>query len=309
MSVQSWLYTSCKRWYPASEPRAYRALALEAARNEQFSFQVVLRNVAEHGLDMITVPVFTPPLDGVKRPTQLLRVSPKPDGTYRFDWTDVRRWLTLAKACGIHRFEWTHPFTQWGVRHAIRIYAGQGEDETLLWPPETAATGPVYRAFLAQFLPELKAFLDDEGLLEHSVFHVSDEPHSEEDKAHYKAARALLKELAPWMKTGLSATPSWSIRVRKAPSTPCAGRSLPRACRTTRCCRPSACPGSTACWPRCATSTTSPSRKAGACGRAGRFSRAPAGPERRGGHPQALAGSRTRKGHCRRALRGIRNCA
>ncbi len=357
MSVQSWLSTSCTRWYPASEPCAYRALALEAARNEQFSFQVVLRsdeantqtvrveaagpdgwtvrvrrvgyvpvrhlntalasgplevdglgripgyvpdplfeetavvlpgaethafwitvrpapdaaagdyavnvrvlpdrgkpqlrsarvrlhnillqprrdfsmthwfyadsiadwhriepfsepfwplceaymrNYAEHGSDTIYVPVFTPPLDGVKRPTQLLRVSRQGEGAYHFDWTDVRRWVRLAKSCGIHQFEWTHPFTQWGVRHAIRIYEGQGQDETLLWPPETPATGPVYRNFLAQFLPEMKVFLAGEGLLDSSFFHVSDEPHNEEDKANYKAARALLKELAPWMKT------------------------------------------------------------------------------------------------------------
>ncbi len=356
MPVQSWLSTSCVRWYPASAPRPYRSLALEAARNEQFSFQVALqsdeantqtvrvevngpegwsvrvrrvgfvpvrhlntalaegplevdgvghipgyvpdplfeetavvlpkaethafwitvnpasapagdyalkvrvlpergkvqirtvkvkvhdlllqprqgfsmthwfyadsliewyrvkpfgeefwslceaymRDYAAHGNDMIYVPVFTPPLDGVKRPTQLLRVTNQGDGEYSFDWTDVRRWVRLAKDCGIGDFEWTHPFTQWGVRHAIRIYEGQGEDEALLWPPETPATGTVYRGFLSQFLPELKAFLEAEGLLEHSVFHVSDEPHNEDDKANYKAARALLKELAPWMKT------------------------------------------------------------------------------------------------------------
>ena len=297
MAVQSWLSTSCTRWYPASEPGARRTLSLDAARNEQFSFQVVvrsddantqkvqvaaegpsgwavrvrrvgyvpvrhlntalaegpleveglghvpgyvpdplfdeaevvlprgechafwitvrpgaeavagahrisvrisperdkarthtvktvlhdialqprrdfaithwfyadsiaewyrvtpfgesfwplceayLRDYAAHGLDMIYVPVFTPPLDGVKRPTQLLRVTDLGEGKYGFDWTDVRRWVGMAKACGIREFEWTHPFTQWGVRHAIRIYEGQGLDEKLLWPPETPATG------------------------------------------------------------------------------------------------------------------------------------------------------------------------
>jgi hypothetical protein len=357
MAVQSWLSTSSRRWYPASEARSYRGLCLEAARNEQFSFQVAMRsdeantqtvrveaegpaewsvrvrrvgyvpvrhlntaladgplevdglghvpgyvpdplfeeaelvlpgaethafwvtvrpaasvepgeyriavrvipergkaqvrtvkvqvhdialqprrdfsmthwfyadsiadwygvapfceafwplceaymrNYADHGLDMIYVPVFTPPLDGVKRPTQLLRVTNQGDGAFSFDWTDVRRWIRMAKDCGVTDFEWTHPFTQWGVKHAIRIYEGQGLDEKLLWEPETPATGSVYREFLSQFLPELKTFLEEEGLLEHSFFHVSDEPHNEDDKANYRAARALLKELAPWMKT------------------------------------------------------------------------------------------------------------
>lgn len=163
--------------------------------------EAYLRNYAGHGLDMIYVPVFTPPLDGVKRPTQLLRVSRSGPDRYQFDWTDVRRWLRLARSCGLSRFEWTHPFTQWGARHAIRIYAGQGLDETLLWDPQTPATSETYRAFLGQYLPELHRLLLEEDALEQSCFHVSDEPHTESDKEHYIAARGLLRELAPWMRT------------------------------------------------------------------------------------------------------------
>lgn len=163
--------------------------------------EAYLRDYAGHGLDTIYVPAFTPPLDGVKRPTQLVRVSRTGPDTYAFDWTDVRRWLRLARACGLSRFEWTHPFTQWGVRHAIRIYEGQGLDEKPLWDPQTPATSETYRRFLGQYLPQLQALLDAEGAREHSVFHVSDEPHSAEDKANYIAARGLLRELAPWMRT------------------------------------------------------------------------------------------------------------
>ena len=47
-----------------------------------------LANVAAHGQDTIYVPVFTPPLDGVKRPTQLLHVRREGD-RYVFGWT---RW-------------------------------------------------------------------------------------------------------------------------------------------------------------------------------------------------------------------------
>ena len=160
-----------------------------------------MRNLVEHGQDTIYAPVFTPPLDGVKRPTQLLRVRRTGPDAYAFDWTDVKRYVDLATSCGIRNFEWTHLFTQWGVKNAIRIYEGQGADETLLWPPETAATSETYRAFLAQFLPAFKTFLDREKLLERSFFHVSDEPHGDEARANYAAARALLRELAPWMKT------------------------------------------------------------------------------------------------------------
>lgn len=159
-----------------------------------------MADLPAHGQDTIYTPVFTPPLDGVKRPTQLLHIRRR--GTrYEFDWRQVKRYVDLAKKQGIHNFEWTHFFTQWGVRNAIRIYEGHGESEKLLWPVETAACSPVYRKFLAQFLPELKAFIQRENIADRSFFHVSDEPHGEEPLANYKAARALLKELAPWMKT------------------------------------------------------------------------------------------------------------
>ena len=159
-----------------------------------------VRNVAAHGQDTLYVPVFTPPLDGVKRPSQLLRVTRAGRDSYRFDWRDVRRYVALAKRCGINHLEWCHPFSQWGARHAIRVYEGQGRDESLLWKPETAATSPTYRRFLAQYLPALHRFLQREHLLKRSFFHVSDEPHAEEHLHNYRAARAMLQELAPWMK-------------------------------------------------------------------------------------------------------------
>ncbi|NLF23086.1 MAG: DUF4091 domain-containing protein [Lentisphaerae bacterium] len=158
-----------------------------------------MRNAAEHGQNVLYVPVFTPPLDGVKSPSQLLRVARAGRDRYRFDWRDVRRYIRLAREQGITHFEWCHPFTQWGVRHAIRIYEGQGAGEKLLWPADTGATSPTYRRFLEQYLPALKRFLDAEGIRDVSFFHVSDEPHGEEMLANYQAARALLRELAPWM--------------------------------------------------------------------------------------------------------------
>ena len=160
---------------------------------------IYFADMAAHGQDTIDVPVFTPPLDGVKRPTQLLHV--RRDGNrYLFDWSLVRRWIAAARAHGLRQFEWTHFFTQWGVQYAIRIYHGRGEHEVLLWPPETGATSAIYRNFLAQFLPEFKNFLEAEGLMECSFFHLSDEPHGEEHLVNYRAARALLRELAPWMR-------------------------------------------------------------------------------------------------------------
>jgi hypothetical protein len=162
--------------------------------------EAYLRDLAAHGQDTVNVPIFTPPLDGVKRPSQLLHVTRRGRGEYSFDWRDVKRYVDLARRCGLRRFEWTHLFTQWGAQYAIRIYHGQGTDERLLWPAQTDGTAPVYRRFLAAFLPEFHRFLESENLLKHSLFHLSDEPHGEEHRARYRRARAMLAELAPWMK-------------------------------------------------------------------------------------------------------------
>ena len=156
---------------------------------------------AGHGFDTLLTPLFTPPLDGVKRPTQLLRVTKARRGRYGFDWSEVEKWVKLANACGIENFEWCHFFAQWGVKHALRVYEGIGLDEKLLWAPETGATSAVYRGFLGQLLPELHNFLKAKRLLDRSFFHVSDEPHGPEHKANYIAARGMLRELAPWIKT------------------------------------------------------------------------------------------------------------
>jgi hypothetical protein len=85
-----------------------------------------LRNLAEHGQDTIYVPLFTPPLDGEKRPTQLLGVARDGD-RYAFDWIAVKRWLDASKAAGLQHFEWTHLFSQWGAAFALDIYEGHGE--------------------------------------------------------------------------------------------------------------------------------------------------------------------------------------
>ncbi|HTL53151.1 MAG TPA: DUF4091 domain-containing protein [Planctomycetota bacterium] len=161
-----------------------------------------MRNFAEHGSDTIYVPIFTPPLDGVKTPTQLVHVTRVGKDRYKFGWSQVKQWIATAKKAGITHFEWAHLFTQWGVKNALRIYHGhgQGADEKLLWPVETGATSPTYRKFLAQFLPELKRFIEREGLMGRSFFHVSDEPHGDEALTNYRAARQLLRELAPWMR-------------------------------------------------------------------------------------------------------------
>ncbi|MHB1455793.1 MAG: DUF4091 domain-containing protein [Armatimonadota bacterium] len=159
-----------------------------------------MANLTSHGNNCMYVPIFTPPTDGVKRPTQLLKVESPSKDIYNFDFNDVKRWVDLARKCGAQMFEWTHLFSQWGVKYALRIYRDNNDDTSLLWEPETSATSTTYRNFLTQFLPEFYNFLMREDLIGTSLFHVSDEPHGDEHLQNYRDARAMLKELAPWMK-------------------------------------------------------------------------------------------------------------
>ncbi|MHC4885126.1 MAG: DUF4091 domain-containing protein [Planctomycetota bacterium] len=161
--------------------------------------QAYLKNLSEHGQDTVYTSVFSVQLDGERTPSQLLKVKRTGKGRYSFDWSDVKRFVTLAKKADLKNFEWSHLFSQWGVEFALKVYEGQGEDGKLLWPRKTKATSRIYREFLAQFLPAFHAFLKREKLLKNSFFHVSDEP-SDKHLGNYKKARALLKELAPWMK-------------------------------------------------------------------------------------------------------------
>jgi len=162
--------------------------------------QAYMQDLAAHEQNVILVPAFTIPMDGVKTPSQLVRVETVAPGQYRFDFTDVRRYVRMAAAAGLDRFEWTHFAGQWGAQFALRIYEGQGRDERLLWPGDTPATGETYRRFLAQYLPQFKAFLQQEGILDKSLFHISDEPHGEQI-TQYRRVREMIRELAPWIHT------------------------------------------------------------------------------------------------------------
>lgn len=159
-----------------------------------------MQDMAAHEQNVILVPAFTVPMDGIKTPSQLVRVETVAPGEYRFDWSDVRRYVRMAAQAGLDRFEWGHFFGQWGAKYALRVYEGQGRDERLLWPGDTPATAEPYRRFLAQYLPQFKAFLEQEGILEQSLFHISDEPHGEQI-TQYRRVREMMRELAPWIRT------------------------------------------------------------------------------------------------------------
>ncbi|MGV2686169.1 hypothetical protein GNF82_17810, partial [Clostridium perfringens] len=86
-----------------------------------------MRTAAQHGINMILTPLFTPPLDtevGGERPTvQLVDVVVNKDGTYAFGFDNLDRWADLCESNGIQYLEFSHLFTEWGAGHAPKIMA------------------------------------------------------------------------------------------------------------------------------------------------------------------------------------------
>ncbi|MBQ0105210.1 MAG: DUF4091 domain-containing protein [Armatimonadetes bacterium] len=181
-----------------------------------------MENYSAHGNTHIYLPLFTPPLDGYKKPTQLVKVdiTDEENKIYSFDFTNAGKWVKLAKECGINKFECVHLFTQWGVEHPIRIYKdtefnlcptnvklydrdieidSEEDRANLVVDIEQSATGEEYSNFLRQFFAAFKAFCEEYGIYDDIMFHVSDEP-QDKHLENYKKAYELLKEMKPDIK-------------------------------------------------------------------------------------------------------------
>ncbi len=154
-------------------------------------FACFVSNAAKHRMNTLLLPAFTPPLDmpigGKRKNVQLVGITVGADGTYTFDFSRMRRYVTLALECGITYFEHCHLFSQWGAEHAPLIYASEDGCEVQIFGWETDAAGEDYRAFLAQYLTAFSEFAHEMGIRERMVFHISDEPSAAQEE-HYRAA-------------------------------------------------------------------------------------------------------------------------
>ena len=152
-----------------------------------------IRAAAEHGVNMLLTPVFTPPLDtpvGGERPTVQLVDLAVEKGIWRFGFEKLRRWTVLCKKHGITHLEIPHLFTQWGAAATPKILAEVDGVRKQVFGWEVPADSPAYRVFLRQFLPALREELGALGFdREHVYFHISDEPSEENMDAFLTAQR------------------------------------------------------------------------------------------------------------------------
>lgn len=196
-------YSRCAHWfYPNC---IYEWYGLEPFEEKTWELvRKYMENMWDHGNNIMNTYLWTMPVNGDMGYYQLLKVKKVGENKYLFDWSNVLRWIRMAKEIGFKRFLFGHFFTQWGAANPPRIYENYDDPNDYegkeLWPKDTPNTDPVYEAFLDQLFPELKKLLEAEGIYEGSLFHLSDEPlATEENLKNYRNGRAMVKKLAPWI--------------------------------------------------------------------------------------------------------------
>ncbi|MDE6659777.1 MAG: hypothetical protein K2K01_06660, partial [Eubacterium sp.] len=144
----------------------------------------------EHGMNCILTPLFTPSLDiavGGERPTvQLIDVAIN-NGKYTFNFDKLKKWIETAQSCGIEYFEMAHFFTQWGARFAPKIMATVDGEYKQIFGWKTLVISKKYKRFLTAFSTELKAVIEEMGLKNKTLIHVSDEPNASQTGGLYQA--------------------------------------------------------------------------------------------------------------------------
>ena len=162
-----------------------------------------IKTAADHGMNCILTPLFTPPLDtrvgGERRTVQLVTVRHH-GGKYYFDFSNFRKWIKICHECGIEYFEMSHFFTQWGAKHAPKIVAldSKGREKKIFgW--KTRTSSKKYDEFLRQFARAFIKVVESEGIREKCFLHVSDEPGAK-DLETYKRRANLIRENFPGFK-------------------------------------------------------------------------------------------------------------
>ena len=182
-----WFHTDCLADYYRVEPFSEEHWRIV----ENF-----VRCAVKAGINMLLTPIHTPPLDtwvgGERTTVQLVGVR-KEAGRYSFDMSRLRRWIAMARRCGVEYFEMAHLFTQWGAKYAPKILAAVDGKEQRIFGWETAAAGEDYGAFLREYIPAVRAVFREEGIEDRVWWHLSDEP-SGEDLPAYLADKRQVEE-------------------------------------------------------------------------------------------------------------------
>lgn len=196
---QTLLYS---RWFYADCISNYHGV--EVYSDEHFALiENYLREAVDVGINMILVPIHTPPLDtavGTTRPCVQLVDIKKEGDTYLFGFEKLRRFIEIAKRAGIKYFEMAHMFSQWGAKCAANIMVEENGVRDYMFGWHVAATDPRYQEFLRQYVAAVYGELEALGVADVTYFHISDEPTIQSIEA-YQAAANIIKPLIGESKT------------------------------------------------------------------------------------------------------------
>lgn len=128
---------------------------------------------------MILLPAFTPPLDtevGDERlTTQLVKVK-KENGVYFFDFSEMKKFISICEKKGIKYFEHSHLFTQWGGEYCPKVIVEENGIEYNAFGWNVSSEDARYTDFLKAYLSALNEFLKKEALTDRVYLHLTDEP-------------------------------------------------------------------------------------------------------------------------------------
>lgn len=160
-------------------------------------FGSFLDSAVTHGMNMLYVPLFTPPLDteiGGERTTVQLVGIERRNGKYSFDFEKLSKFIDFAAARNVKYYEMTHLTTQWGAKACPKIMATTENGYERIFGWDTQSLSEEYKAFLSQFLPALDEFLKSKGVAKRTYFHISDEP-NEEQRPYYNEVYDFIRPL------------------------------------------------------------------------------------------------------------------
>ncbi len=159
-------------------------------------FGTFLDSAVKHGMNILYTPIFTPALDtkiGWERmDVQLLKVEKTAEGEYKFDFSELDKFVDFALSHGIKYFEMSHLTTQWGALACPKIMAKTEKGYKRIFGWDTPSLGDEYKKFLSTLLPLLDKYLKEKGIADKTFFHISDEP-SEAQFEHFSKVASFIK--------------------------------------------------------------------------------------------------------------------
>ena len=139
-----------------------------------------LKSAVKHGMTMLYTPLVTPSLDtsigSYRRTVQLIKVEKVGKDDYKFDFSEVKRFMEFARSHGIEKFELSHLASQWGAMCTPQVVASVNGKTERIFGWDHPISCPEYNVFLNQMLKAFRVFLIENDYLNKVYFHISDEP-------------------------------------------------------------------------------------------------------------------------------------